>query len=153
MVRLKTYFLLIKSICLPYGVPPQIKWRFSFLAIPVKTIISSPFMILVSVPLCLLEIPWIINWIKAWFLHNGEHHFSLLMKIDCFLVFTKGLKKSLKIHYWLKKNIIWIFGIIKIKIFSQDKKSLSKEIRKRMTYTYIILIKLNFSVYPMIRFP
>ena len=153
MVRLKTYFLLIKSICLPYGVPPQIKWRFSFLAIPVKTIISSPFMILVSVPLCLLEIPLIINWIKAWFLHNGEHHFSLMMKIDCFLVFTKGLKKSLKIHYWLKKNIIWIFGIIKIKIFSQDKKSLSKEIRKRMKYTYIILIKLNFSVYPMIRFP
>ena len=52
----------------------------------------------------------------------------------------------------LTKNIMWIFGIIKIKIFSQDKKSLSKEIGKRMTYTYIILIKLIFSVYPMIHF-
>ena len=65
----------------------------------------------------------IINWIKAWFLHNGEHHFSHEKSIV--LVFTKG-SKSLKIHCWLTKNIMWIFGIIKIKIFSQDKKSPQK---------------------------
>ena len=100
-----------------------------------KTIISSLFMILVSVPLYLLEIPLIIL-IK--FLHNGEHHFSLMMKIDCFLVFTKGLKKSLKIHL-ADENILDTALSNKI---SKTKKS-SKEIGKNDLYAYNLIANLQ----------
>ena len=57
------------------------------------------------------------------------------MKIDCFSVFTKGLKKNLRFVLAEEKCRVDIWHY-QIKIFSQDKKSLKRDKKKNEIYVY-----------------